>query len=169
MQASFDQIAKLKAADPAVDLTKRNVTTCNNPTFIAGQPTRNHLAEIAPQPAACDKVGAGPCNGNVGTTNGNPTGNGHLPVTPTTPGSTAGPSVAPTAAPSVNPDPGQVVTGGDGTTTATDLIGVPTELAADSHDTTGVLGVLAVIELLLILVLPPLLARKFFLRKGSSS
>ena len=169
VQASFDQTARLKTADPAVDLTKRNVTTCHNPTFVSGQPTRNYLAEIAPPPAACDKVGAGPCNGNVGTTNGNPTSGGKLPVTPTTPGSTAGPTAGATATPSVNPDTGQPLTGGDGTTTATDLVGVPTELAADSHDTTGVLGVLAVIELLLILVLPPLLARKFFLRKGSSS
>jgi ABC-type phosphate transport system substrate-binding protein len=61
VQASFDQINKLHDADPAVDLSNENVTTCNNPTFIAGQPTRNYLAEIAPQPAACDKTGAGPC------------------------------------------------------------------------------------------------------------
>ena len=61
----FDQIAKLKKADPGVDLTKRNVTTCHNPTFVAGQPTRNYLAEIAPKPPACDKAGAGPCTGDA--------------------------------------------------------------------------------------------------------
>jgi uncharacterized membrane protein YgcG len=59
--AGFSQLAKLQAADSGVDLTQRDASTCNNPTFIPGQPTRNYLAEIAPQPAACDKSGAGPC------------------------------------------------------------------------------------------------------------
>jgi phosphate transport system substrate-binding protein len=59
--AGFSQLAKLKTADSGVDLTQRDASTCNNPTFVAGQPTRNYLAEIAPQPAACDKTGAGPC------------------------------------------------------------------------------------------------------------
>ncbi len=61
VQAGFEQIALLQAADPGVDLTERDVSTCNNPTFIAGAPTRNYLAEIAPFPAACDHVGEGPC------------------------------------------------------------------------------------------------------------
>jgi ABC-type phosphate transport system substrate-binding protein len=63
VQASFDQINKLKAADAGVDITQRSVSTCHNPTFVAGQPTRNYLAEIAPQPDACDQAGAGPCTG----------------------------------------------------------------------------------------------------------
>ena len=33
VQAGFSQLAKLKQADPAVDLTDRDVTSCNNPTF----------------------------------------------------------------------------------------------------------------------------------------
>jgi phosphate transport system substrate-binding protein len=61
VQAGFDQLAKLKAADPAVDIQGRDVTKCNNPTFVAGNLTANHLADTAPQPAACDKTGAGPC------------------------------------------------------------------------------------------------------------
>jgi phosphate transport system substrate-binding protein len=61
VQAGFDQLAKLKAADPAVDIQGRDPTKCNNPTFVAGDLTANHLADTAPQPAACDKVGAGPC------------------------------------------------------------------------------------------------------------
>ena len=61
VQASFSQTAKLKQADPNVDLSKRDVTTCNNPTFVKGNPKRNYLAEIAPQPLPCDKAGAGPC------------------------------------------------------------------------------------------------------------
>ena len=61
-QASFEQINTLKKADPNVDLTKRSIDTCGNPTFVAGQPTRNYLAEIAPQPPACDQAGQGPCS-----------------------------------------------------------------------------------------------------------
>ena len=69
VQASFDQTAKLKQADPGVDLTKRDVTTCNNPTFVAGNLSANHLAQIAPNPPACDRTGAGPCTdeGDNGT------------------------------------------------------------------------------------------------------
>ena len=74
VQAGFDQIGKLKTADPGVDLTRRNVSTCHNPTFIAGQPNVNHLAVIAPEPPSCDKVGAGPCDASQGTFNGNPGG-----------------------------------------------------------------------------------------------
>jgi ABC-type phosphate transport system substrate-binding protein len=72
VQAGFDQIGKLKKADPGVDLTQRNVSTCHNPTFIAGKPNVNHLAVIAPEPPACDKVGAGPCDATQGTYNQNP-------------------------------------------------------------------------------------------------
>lgn len=61
VQASFDQVGKLQAADPKVDLTQRDVSTCHNPTFVPGQPNRNYLAEVAPMPPACDKVGQGPC------------------------------------------------------------------------------------------------------------
>jgi phosphate transport system substrate-binding protein len=71
--AGFNQLAKLQVADPGVDLTQRDASTCNNPTFIPGQPTRNYLAEIAPQPAACDKSGAGPC-GFTAPQTANPTG-----------------------------------------------------------------------------------------------
>jgi phosphate transport system substrate-binding protein len=88
--AGFSQIAKLQAADSGVDLTQRDASTCNNPTFIPGQPTRNYLAEIAPQPLACDKTGAGPC-GFTPPVTANPT---------RAPGSTASPSVPAGAAPS---------------------------------------------------------------------
>lgn len=72
-QAAFEQVNKLKTADPNVDITKRDISTCGNPTFVEGQPNRNYLAEIAPQPAACDRSGAGPCTETVAV-NGNPQG-----------------------------------------------------------------------------------------------
>jgi phosphate transport system substrate-binding protein len=87
VQASFDQINALQTADPDVDLTQRSVATCQNPTFIAGEPTTNHLAEIAPMPPTCDQSGQGPCSGDgdPGTTNPPPSS-----------GASAGPSAQPT-------------------------------------------------------------------------
>lgn len=67
VQAGFQQLARLKAADPAVDITDRDATRCNNPTFVAGDLKQNKLAQIAPQPAACDKEGEGPCGTDTGT------------------------------------------------------------------------------------------------------
>ncbi|MDQ2958003.1 MAG: substrate-binding domain-containing protein, partial [Actinomycetota bacterium] len=73
VKASFQQVAKLKQADPKVDLTTQSPANCNNPTFDKAHPERNHLAEIAPQPAACDKQGAGPC-GTTGNSGGSGSG-----------------------------------------------------------------------------------------------
>ncbi len=67
VKAGFEQIAKLGTADKEVDLEGRDVTKCNNPTFVAGDLSKNRLAQIAAQPAACDKQGAGPCGTATGT------------------------------------------------------------------------------------------------------
>ena len=67
VQAGFTQLAKLKTADPAVDIENRDATRCNNPTFVAGNLKENKLAQIAPQPAACDEQGEGPCGTSTGT------------------------------------------------------------------------------------------------------
>jgi len=75
VQAGFGQIQQLQQADPGVDLTNLNILTCNNPTFVLGQPDTNYLAVIAPMPPACDKQGAGPCA--VGVT---PNGTGPVPT-----------------------------------------------------------------------------------------
>jgi phosphate transport system substrate-binding protein len=69
VEAAFGQIQQLQQADPSLDLTNLNISTCNNPTFVAGQPNTNYLAQIAPFPPACDKEGAGPCAAGV-TPNG---------------------------------------------------------------------------------------------------
>jgi hypothetical protein len=83
VQASIDQITKLgpgqaghPGADPNVSLSGRDVSSCNNPTFIAGHPEENHLALIAPMPPACDQAGQGPCGtGPQTSTPGGPSGN----------------------------------------------------------------------------------------------
>ncbi len=82
VQAGFTQLAKLKTADPAVDITNRDVTKCNNPTFVAGNLRQNKLAQIAPQPAACDQEGDGPCGTSTGT--GEPSTDGEQPTDATT-------------------------------------------------------------------------------------
>lgn len=69
VEAAFSQVQKLQQADPNVDLTNLNIETCNEPTFVPGQPNINYLTTIAPQPPACDKQGAGPCAAGV-TPNG---------------------------------------------------------------------------------------------------
>jgi hypothetical protein len=69
VEAAFGQVQKLQQADPGVDLTNLNINTCNEPTFVPGQPNVNYLTTIAPQPPACDQQGAGPCAAGI-TPNG---------------------------------------------------------------------------------------------------
>jgi len=61
VQAAFTQVQRLHDADPAVDLTGRDVTSCNNPTFDSTDLSRDVLNDVAPQPAACDFQDHGPC------------------------------------------------------------------------------------------------------------
>ncbi|MEO9239046.1 MAG: substrate-binding domain-containing protein [Jatrophihabitantaceae bacterium] len=182
VQDSFNQIAKLKAADPKVDLTSRNVTSCNNPTFTPGNLAHNHLADIAPLPPSCDQAGQGPCGGagdpgtqivgsngsnggsngssnNGGSNNGgggstnNAGGGGGATGKNAKPGAVKSSRAAKTV---INPDTGQPVTvsgsSGDGS-----VVGQSTELADyRQQNMTNVLASLAALELLLALVAPPL-------------
>jgi len=180
VQAGFDQIQKLKIADPAVDITRRDVSTCNNPTFVAGHPDQNYLAQIAPLPLACDKAGAGPClpgqrppapgtGGNGG--NGNGGSNPGATPTPgstgtTTPGAINGtPGATPSGGVVIDPNTGQIIppgNGGNGDTSGGNADGsqVAANLAASNDNgLSGVLTPLVVIELLAILVVPVLLHR----------
>ncbi|KAA1376591.1 phosphate ABC transporter substrate-binding protein [Aeromicrobium fastidiosum] len=155
VQAGFDQLKKLSTADPAVDFTDRDVTKCNNPTFVAGDLSKNKLAEIAPQPPACDKQGAGPCGTETGTA-------------PTTPAAAAGkPTAAAGGAPvaaapggdapaaAVDPGTGEVASTDTTTAAAADTsIAVPTELVSGRAGDTKVFGALAVAELLAIILAP---------------
>ena len=177
VQASFAQTAKLHTADPWVNLTSENVANCHNPTFVAGQPTRNYLAEIAPKPPLCAKVGQGPCSGSQGIANGNPNG-GHAPSSGGTSGS-SGSKTKPTAAVSAGASSGGTVNSITGQTQTSDqsqaganaeLAASPTVLSGDqSSNMTGVLASLAAIELVLLLVLPPVLYRRFGRPKGVQS
>lgn len=110
VQAGFDQIAKLKTADPLVDLTDRDVKSCNNPTFDGKNLSKNKLAQDAPQPEACDKVGAGPCGYDTGQNvpSGGQQPSGGTSQAPTT-GGTSPPTDTSGTAPVVDATTGEVV------------------------------------------------------------
>jgi phosphate transport system substrate-binding protein len=184
VEAGFGQLDKLKAADPSIDLTDRNVKTCDNPTFVEGHPTTNYLAKIAPEPPACDRIGAGPCADGV-----TPNGTGPTPTSPPSPakhsGSTRGkgsaggrsttdpggtsptdPGGTTTTDPGgttqgthVDPITGQTVSNTGGSDSADAPVTVPAGLAGyRSSHLTAVLAPLAVVLLILALVLPPVIA-----------
>ena len=127
VQAGFDQIAKLKAADPAVDLTDRDVRSCNNPTFDGTNLSSNKLAKDAPQPAGCDKSGEGPCGTGTGT---------NQPSSDS--GEAAGGGAAPTA--TTEEDPGGLDPGGVGSVGAPEGGAVPVLVDPASGDTVGALS-----------------------------
>jgi phosphate transport system substrate-binding protein len=180
VKAGFEQIAKLKAADPAVDLTDRDVTQCNNPTFDGKNLSKNLLAETAPQPAACDKAGEGPCGTETGTntpstddgsttpdvtveTPGTPTGTGDAPVdgAPPAPGGEE---------PAVDPDTGEVVASPAPTTgEQTADFAAPTELASGRPVDTTTFGWVAAALLVALVLLPGLLVSSFRRRAQGSA
>jgi phosphate ABC transporter phosphate-binding protein len=194
VEASFQQINLLHQADPGVDLSNENVTTCHNPTFIPGQPKVNYLARIAPLPPACDKAGAGPCTGNGNTGQQNPVG-GKVPVTSQGSGATTGTGTQRTGTGGLAPGSGGGAAQGTGTGTGLRLgtgtgagavnadgqytgaggggnAGVAVgdvkaaELpAAQSPSTSLVLALIAGALLIAVLVAPPLVARAVASRK----
>jgi phosphate transport system substrate-binding protein len=165
VEAGFTQIRKLKTADAKVDIAGKDAKACNNPTFDKSDPGNNKLAEIAPQPAACDKVGAGPCGGDTGTA---PTTVEEAEKTDTAQGAD---SAAPTSS-SAATDAGGAAdpTGGGGAQGAMQAAGgsaaVPIDLVASRAGDTRTFGVVAVIELLAITLIPGLAA--VYLRRRDS-
>jgi len=165
VQASFSQVGALKAADPNVDISNTNAANCHNPTFVPGQPKRNYLAQIAPHPFPCDKVGQGPCTGNEGIVNGNPS-SGKPTVIGSKGGKTTVAAVArggktkillPLQQPSGRPT-------GDGNAL---IVAAPTTLAGRQSSNLGsLLTGLAVLELLLLVGLPPFVFMRFRARAG---
>ncbi|QCW50017.2 phosphate ABC transporter substrate-binding protein PstS [Nocardioides dongxiaopingii] len=174
VQAGFEQLAKLKKADPAVVLDNRDVTTCANPTFDGTNPNKNVLAEKAPMPAACDQQGAGPCGTETGT--GEPSTDD--PAAPSTDGAGSGDGTgtgggggapAPGAGPGgatpdapgggapaqVDPETGAVVGTADaGGPTTVDEIYATSTLVDDRPTDARTFGWVAVVELLALVLVP---------------
>ena len=169
VQAGFEQIAKLKVADPAVDLTSRDVKSCNNPTFDGKNLSKNKLAQLAPQPAACDKDGDGPCGTDTGT-NEPSTDDPNAPTAPTSdaptgtdPGGGTAPDaptgdeppvVDPVTGEQTTPDPAAGDTGATGQQAAD--FPAPTELAASRPADTATFGWVAAGLLIALVLLPGL-------------
>lgn len=189
VRAGFEQVRQLATADPAVDLTNRDVTRCNNPTFVAGDLKRNKLAEVAPQPAACDKQGEGPCGTETGT--GEPsTDDTDGPTTEETTGEklgdkaaetpegapdpggtpTGGTTIDPVTGEQVDPPPGSAVEGISDTSTSAGsepLYATPTELSAERPMDSKAFGWLAVLELLALILVPGILISRRAGRNGA--
>jgi phosphate transport system substrate-binding protein len=181
VKAGFAQVRKIPWADTA----GKNPSTCNNPTFDHAHPNSNLLAEAAPQPDKCDKLGQGPCGIVVAPA---------APSTGTTPSSsspTSGQTPAGGAGPSAAPKPGIGAKGGsppggggtlpivggavptagaDPSVSAAQYFGTPTTISqyrvAGNNRT---LGVLVALELLTLLVIPPILVKMWRSRRPKSS
>lgn len=176
VKAGFEQIGKIKKADPKVDLTRRDVSTCNNPTFIAGKPNVNHLAQIAPNPPACDKIGADPCAEGVGSSNNNPGsggsgGNGGGTGGTGTNGGTGGTgsTAGPSGAGGLVQDPvtGLLVPASGQVAQAGDAVIVPTTLEAGQANGTSVLLTVLVIGLFFGAVVTPVAVGRVVRRRGT--
>jgi phosphate transport system substrate-binding protein len=186
-QDSFDQMYKLHTADPAVQISSLNVATkCNNPTFWAGHSAdANFLAHIAPQPPTCDQSGQGPCGPGTGV---GPTGNpshGQPPPSNNSPSPGASTSTSPGAGSSnglsggsstgtgssngglPGSSNGSTSGGSNNGTGSENLTETPTALAqSEGSGLGGLLAVLVAVEVLLLLALPPIIARRRQRRTG---
>jgi phosphate transport system substrate-binding protein len=166
VQASFSQEAKLKSADPNVDVSHSTVSECNNPTFVKGNPQANHLAQIAPRPSLCDKIGQGPCSAFENIINVNPQHGKVLTVS--TSGSKSGSGGRGGgrggSTSIVNPTAGQPIP--SQATSDTQIVAAPTTLSGhQASNLSSLLSSMAVIELLLIVAVPPFLVRSVARRR----
>jgi phosphate transport system substrate-binding protein len=177
--AGFQQIAQLKKADAKVNLTNRDVRSCNNPTFDGKNPSRNLLAEIAPQPASCDKQGEGPCGTETGT--GKPSTDGDDPAAGTAdpgaagagagatggadPGGAAGP---PGGAPAAGGPPGSSSAGSSAVAgTADEAVYANSTTLDNRPPDSKTFGWVAAFLLLALVVLPGLVAARVRRRGGA--
>ncbi|MCX6402097.1 MAG: substrate-binding domain-containing protein [Propionibacteriales bacterium] len=157
VSAGFTQVKKLKTADPKVVLTNRDVKSCNNPTFDGTNPSKNVLAQKAPQPAACDKVGAGPCTTGTGENKPSTDDAGGAPAAggPADPGA-AGAEAAPVVDPETGEAVGSGLPGATGDPTSGEAVYANPLLVSDRAPDSRTFGWLAVIELIALVVLPGL-------------
>ncbi|MFC6151001.1 substrate-binding domain-containing protein [Mumia xiangluensis] len=172
VQAGFEQIGKLTTF--GATMKDRNVSTCNNPTFIKGKPNQNYLAQIAPNPPACARAGNPPCENNEDAVIANPTSDGKAPAAsgPKAPSGSGGsggsggpkangappagggPSAAAPSAGSAPPNDLGVVTS-DTAVAAGDVAVVPTTLSSDARSGPGPLLTALVVALFVGVVAAP--------------
>ncbi|PPK64865.1 phosphate ABC transporter substrate-binding protein PstS [Actinokineospora auranticolor] len=183
VQAGFDQVKRI----PGHEERFLDPSRCNNPTFDPANPSRNVLAERAPNPPDCDATGKGPCreggqagpagnnggggggggNGNRNNGNGaNAPGANNPGTGGTSPGANG--NTVPGAGGAVDPETGLPVGSSSDGAASGAAYGTATELAAFREDSsTSLFGGIAALELLVLLVLPALVARAIRRRRQS--
>lgn len=172
VQAGLKQVKRI----PGVTATTIDIKKCNNPTF---SPTgKNLLAQNAPQPQACDKVGPVQCKtGTGGATTPTDTAGGDTGGTGTTGGGTGTTgggtggtgTTGGTGAPVVDPDTGQVISTGG-------AVGGVTPVGAESvnlergfsEGMSTLLMVLAGLFVVGAILAPPLVSQLVRVRGGRS-
>ena len=183
VEAGFQQIAKV----PGASSPGHNPSTCNNPTFDPKDPSKNLLAETAPEPQSCDKQGAGPCGvaeppagggggggsgsgsggSGSGGTGGSGTGGGG--TTTTSGGSTTTSNDG--SVPNSGSIPGGSPATGTGDTGTTEsnvqYYGTPTTLSADQTGNESILRKLVIVELIAFILVPPLLLKMWRSRSSA--
>jgi len=168
VDAGFEQVKKLHAADAAVKVDGKDASKCNNPTFDKSDLSKNKLAEIAPKPAECDKDGAGPCGGDTGSapTTVDEAESSSSSTDSGTSGTTApgagDPAAAGGAAGAAGVGNGAVVASGG-------AAAVPIDLVSSRAGDTRMFGIVAVLELLAVTLIPGLAAVYLRRRDDSSS
>jgi phosphate transport system substrate-binding protein len=182
VKASFTQIEKLgPQATPSavkgvnVKNPSANLATCDNPTFVKGNLAANHLAQIAPQPLACQKDTAAPCGDAAvapGTTtqagsSKTSTGSAGTGTDPNATGGSAATGGAPTSSGGSAADPATGTTTG-GTSDISGVTPTAVELTAQRNGDNRVFGVVSVIELVAIVLLPGVYVAWIRRRKGAA-
>ncbi|HEY3339303.1 MAG TPA: phosphate ABC transporter substrate-binding protein PstS [Propionicimonas sp.] len=163
--AGSDQIKRIPGAgNKGVD-----TANCNNPTFKAGDsPSKNQLASVAPQPAACDRKGTSQCStGTAGATQSTPvtgTGTGGTATT-TTNGTTTGT----TGTTSGTVDGNGNVVPGSSTGTAGTAASSPFSLPDQGMGASQWLMVASALLLVAAVVVPPLVSRRLRTGAGDAS
>ena len=174
-QASFAQMYKLHTADPAVQISNLNIATqCDNPTFWAGHSEDiNYLAQVAPEPAACDQANQGPCStpaeaiGSTGNpvhgkapapaNSGSPTSSSSTSTSSSSTGTSSGTGTNSSSSGGTSGNSDNGASSGNGEP----LVGTPTSLAAaEGSGDGGLLAGLAAVEVLLLLAIPPIIVRR---------
>nr|WP_042190232.1 phosphate ABC transporter substrate-binding protein PstS [Kibdelosporangium sp. MJ126-NF4]CEL19180.1 Phosphate ABC transporter, periplasmic phosphate-binding protein PstS (TC 3.A.1.7.1) [Kibdelosporangium sp. MJ126-NF4]CTQ95019.1 Phosphate ABC transporter, periplasmic phosphate-binding protein PstS (TC 3.A.1.7.1) [Kibdelosporangium sp. MJ126-NF4] len=191
VQAGYKQVHKI----PGSEKKGLDAAGCNNPTFDPANPGSNKMAATAPNPQDCDQVGKGPCGGGGGAGGGaggggaaggaaggangaggaggagsaggaGGAGGAGDPNNPNAAGGGAGDPNNPNGGGAIDPLTGEPI-GASGGGSGGGASAVSTELAASRAATDTALGVLAVAELLLVLVVPVFVARSVSKRRAA--
>ncbi|CAM4003295.1 substrate-binding domain-containing protein [Kibdelosporangium persicum] len=181
VQAGYEQVHKI----PGSEKKSLDARGCNNPTFDPNNPGSNRLAATAPFPQDCDQVGKGPCGANggggagggggggaggagSGGGNGGGAGGGGAGDGTGAGGGAGGPGDPdnPNGGGAVDPLTGEPIGSANGGGDGTGSSAVSTELAASRAGTDTAMGILAAVELVLVLVVPAIVARAVSRRRA---